>query len=67
MPEAGKVTIEVYDLIGQRVYEFELEHASEGQYQLELPLGGAGLPSGLYLTRITRNTQVDDLRIILNR
>jgi hypothetical protein len=65
--EAGPVTLEVYDQLGRSVYYFETYHDSEGQYQLEVPLGSYGLASGLYLVRLTRSDNVDELRIILNR
>jgi hypothetical protein len=65
--EAGPVTLEVYDQLGRSVYSFETYHDSEGQYQLEVPLGSSGLASGLYLVRLTRSDNVDELRIILNR
>ncbi|MEY4594565.1 MAG: hypothetical protein RIQ47_975, partial [Bacteroidota bacterium] len=65
MIESGRVSIEIYNLNGQRVIFREIEHDGMGEYNFELQLTEAGLTNGLYLVRMIRNGVADDMRIVL--
>jgi hypothetical protein len=65
MTEAGKASVEVYSLTGQRVIFQEMTHDGMGDFTMELSFDKAGLTSGLYLVRVMRNGSVDDLRIVV--
>ncbi|NNF59062.1 MAG: T9SS type A sorting domain-containing protein [Rhodothermaceae bacterium] len=51
MPEAGAARLEVFDVLGRKVATLLDEARAAGSYAV--PFEAAGLPSGLYLARLT--------------
>jgi subtilisin family serine protease len=54
LPEAGYVHIEVFDMLGRRVRTLVNESVSAGRFTSELDV--VGLPSGMYLARMSVQT-----------
>ncbi len=65
MPEAGRVTLAVYDALGREVARLVDGERPAGRY--EVVLDGAGLPSGLYLVRLTAEGFAQTRRVTLLR
>jgi len=50
LPEAGKVSIKVYNVLGELVQEFENKNQSAGKYSVDFP--GKKLPNGMYTFKL---------------
>ena len=68
LPEAGQVTIEIYDAAGTRVRTLVDEYRAAGTDSVRwngLDDGGATLGSGTYVCRLTVNGQVESRKMLL--
>ncbi|MBI5471774.1 MAG: T9SS type A sorting domain-containing protein [Ignavibacteriae bacterium] len=61
--QAGPVTINVYNSLGQRVATLLDEHLSVGQYQLTFD--GARLASGVYIYKMTAGSYSESKKMVL--
>jgi len=64
-PEAARVTLELFDVLGRRVAVLVDEDRSPGTF--ETALDGRALPSGVYLVRMTAGGTVRTRRVTLLR
>ncbi|MEM1041120.1 MAG: LamG-like jellyroll fold domain-containing protein [Bacteroidota bacterium] len=65
LPEAGRVTVAVYDVLGRAVAVLADGERAAGRY--EVALDGRGLPSGVYLVRMTAEGFAETRRVTLLR
>ncbi len=65
LPEAGRVTLAVYDVLGREVVRLVDDERRAGRY--EVVLDGADLPSGVYLVRMTASGFAATRRVTLLR
>ncbi|MBP3193843.1 DUF4838 domain-containing protein [Natronogracilivirgula saccharolytica] len=63
VPEQSHVTLEVYNVLGQRVTTLLNEEKSPGRY--EVTFDGAGLSSGVYLYRLQTDTFIETKQMML--
>lgn len=63
LPEVTEVSIEIYNIVGQRVKELLLGQKEAGYHKVEF--NGAGLPSGIYLYKITAGNFSESKKMIL--
>ena len=54
LPEAGQVTLEIYNLLGQRVAQLVNQQMAAGLYIV--PFNASTLPSGMYIYRMQANS-----------
>jgi hypothetical protein len=65
LPQSGFVTLEVYDILGERVATLISERLTAGKYRYDWD--GGSLASGVYLYRIQAGDYVDSKKMILLR
>lgn len=68
LKDAGKVTMEVYNLKGQKIRSYFANHGAPGFYQFtwdSRDMNGKMVPSGIYLYRMTSGTYSNTKRMIL--
>ena len=65
VPEAGRVRVEVFSLLGDRLTVLVDENQAPGYYQVHFD--AAGLASGMYLYRVTSTTGSASRRMLLLR
>ena len=63
LPQSGYITLNLYNMLGQKVSTVFEGPKSEGSQTVRID--GAGLPSGVYLLRITFGSEVQTIRISL--
>ncbi|MBK6913367.1 MAG: T9SS type A sorting domain-containing protein [Ignavibacteriales bacterium] len=63
LPEGTEVRIEIYNIVGQRVKELLLGQKEAGYHKVEF--NGAGLPSGIYLYKMTAGNFSESKKMIL--
>ncbi|MGB5894581.1 MAG: T9SS type A sorting domain-containing protein, partial [Ignavibacteriaceae bacterium] len=63
LPEAGLVTIRVYDVLGNEVAILVNERMEEGRY--EVTLDASSLSSGVYIYHMRVNDFIDTKKMIL--
>lgn len=63
--QAGPVKLQVFDLLGREVAVLVNEQKDAGGYQVRFD--ASGLPSGVYLYRLTAGTYVDAKKLVLVR
>ncbi|MBK7379676.1 MAG: VCBS repeat-containing protein [Ignavibacteriales bacterium] len=63
LPEGTEVRIEIYNIVGQRVKELLLGQKEAGYHKVEF--NGAGLPSGIYLYKMTAGNYSESKKMIL--
>jgi hypothetical protein len=63
IPDAGFVTLKVYDVLGNEIATLVNEEKSVGSY--EVKLDGNGLPSGIYFYRLQAGSFVETKKMIL--
>ena len=65
LPRRAETSLEIFNLLGQSVYSFDLGRLEAGQHQHYL--NAASLPSGSYLTRIDAGDQQSVKKMVLMR
>jgi hypothetical protein len=65
LPEAGEVSLEVYDLLGRRVATLVKGSKQAGRHQVRLR--GGDLPSGVYFGRLEAGSQTVTQKITVVR
>ena len=65
LPHASRVTLKVYNTLGQEVATLVNETKPAGVYTVEL--NAAGLASGIYFYRLTSGSFVETKKLILLR
>jgi hypothetical protein len=65
LPESGRVSFEVFNAIGQKVYEGVEENQSAGEHVFEFD--ARGLPSGMYVCRVRTGAAVATLPMMVVR
>ena len=65
VPGPGRVTIQVFDLLGGRVEMLLDEHRDEGMYTIRW--NAAGAASGLYLCRLNINGRFRTIKLLLQK
>ncbi len=65
LPEAQRVTLTVYDVLGREVARLVDGEVEAGRH--EAALDGAGLPAGVYLVRLTAGSVTETQRLTLVR
>lgn|GEM_PF-421736 len=63
IPEAGKVTLDVYDVLGRQVESLVNEYQERGSYTVRF--NASNLASGVYFYRITAGKYVETKRMLL--
>jgi uncharacterized delta-60 repeat protein len=63
LPKSGFVTLNVYNLLGQKVAELVNEKQHAGNYEATFNAGS--LPSGIYIYKIITNTYTNSRKMIL--
>ena len=63
MPSAGKVKLEIYDILGQKIAAFKKEYRQGGHY--EIIWNAAGYANGLYFYSIDFKEFTDVKKMIL--
>jgi len=63
LPEAGHVSLKVFNLLGNEVMTLVDEHQSEGAHQVELD--GASMQSGVYLCRLQAGSFSQAIKVTL--
>ena len=63
MPQDGKVTIKIYDILGQEVTTLLDEYRKADRY--EIAFNSAGLASGVYFYRIQVNDFIQTKKMLL--
>ena len=63
IPKAGLVTIDIYNVIGQKVKTLVAKFQTEGRYSIEFD--AADLPSGIYFCRLKANQFTSVKKLIL--
>jgi hypothetical protein len=64
LPLQAKVSLEVYNLVGQRVYELPARNLQPGNHQLVV--NGAGLKSGVYMYSVMVNGERFSKKMVIN-
>ncbi|MEW6195790.1 MAG: T9SS type A sorting domain-containing protein [Bacteroidota bacterium] len=70
LPEAGMVTLKVYDILGKEVAELVNETKAAGYYEVNFNVKthyGASLPSGVYIYTIRAGNYVESKKMILTK
>ncbi|MEW6196338.1 MAG: T9SS type A sorting domain-containing protein [Bacteroidota bacterium] len=70
LPEAGMVTLKVYDILGKEVAELVNETKAAGYYEVSFNVKthyGASLPSGVYIYTIRAGKYVESKKMILTK
>ncbi len=69
LKEPGFVTFKVYDILGKEVAELVNDHKNAGYYSVNFDAGSAdgGLPSGVYIYKLTVNNFVDVKKMLLTK
>ncbi len=67
IPEAGLTTIKLYNLLGQEIATLTNEYRNAGTYEVDFDASSilGGLPSGIYLYRISVNNFSSSKKMIL--
>jgi len=65
LPEAGRIRLELFDLLGRRVALIEQGYREEGAYTT--PIDDRGLSSGLYLLRLISPQGQETRKIVILR
>jgi hypothetical protein len=65
LPHESRVTLTVYDMLGQEVVRPVDAHQSAGRY--EVPLSAANLSSGVYFYRIRAGSYIDVRKMVILR
>jgi len=63
IPQSGKVSLKVFDLLGRQVALLEEEIKSSGTHQI--PFRGDDLASGIYLVRMESGSKTESVKVIL--
>ena len=63
LPEAGKVTLSIYDILGNEVRILVNEERSAGNYEIEF--NATGLPSGVYFYILRAGSFVESKKMLL--
>ncbi len=67
MPEQGKMSLELYNVLGEKVSNLESRNAAEGEYKTDLGFEEMGLPTGVYFVRLTTPSHIATLKIIYSQ
>ncbi|MEJ2196875.1 MAG: T9SS type A sorting domain-containing protein, partial [Ignavibacteriaceae bacterium] len=67
IPEEGVVSLDVYDLLGSKVASLVNEHQAAGNYSVQFDASSTagGLPSGIYIYRLTSGQFTSSKKLIL--
>jgi flagellar hook assembly protein FlgD len=68
LKEAGKVKIEIYNMKGQKIKTYNLEHTSPGYYQVSWDScddKGRSVASGIYLYRLSTGNYTSAKKMVL--
>jgi len=67
IPEVGVVSLDVYDLLGSKVASLVNEHQAAGNYSVQFDASSTagGLPSGIYIYRLTSGQFTSSKKLIL--
>ncbi len=65
IPESGNVSLEIFNMIGERVDILINELQNAGSYSLTWNTNVNSLPSGMYLARLNWNQNIKTLKVIL--
>ena len=65
LPEPSDVTLDVYNLLGQIIYENRWENLPEGKHKISWNIGCAKIPSGLYFYRISTEEYTETKTMVL--
>ncbi|MCB2199547.1 T9SS type A sorting domain-containing protein [bacterium] len=65
IPQAGQVTLQVFDLLGREVTRLDQPHQSAGQHSTTWNTSSLGLASGTYILRLTQGEQQVSTRAVL--
>jgi ligand-binding sensor domain-containing protein len=65
IPQAGFISLKVYDILGREVVTLVNEEKPAGNYELEFD--GKGLPSGIYFYRLSAEDWIDTRKMVLMR
>lgn len=63
LPKAGKVTLEVFDIVGRKVAELVNETKAAGNYTVQFDASNLG--SGIYFARLTSGNTIQTRKMIL--
>jgi hypothetical protein len=63
LPSDGIVTLKVYDVVGKEVATLVNAHRSAGTYSVEF--NASGLPSGIYIYRLSANNFTESKKMLL--
>jgi hypothetical protein len=70
LPEAGSVTLEVFDVSGRRVWEQQIAELAAGWHSIPFDgneQGGRNLPSGVYFCRVSALGVSQRLKLVIQR
>jgi len=57
LPEAGEVNLSVFSSLGEEIISRNLSYRNRGKNETTLDFSGLNVPSGVYLLRLTLQTQ----------
>lgn len=63
IPEAGDVTLKVYDILGKEISTLVDEFQTAGKYSVEFH--GSNLPGGIYICRLTSGNYTKSIKMML--
>jgi hypothetical protein len=66
LPEKTKLSLEIYNTMGTLIYAEKETEVPIGIYEPKINIGNLGLSSGIYFLRLTRNTNKETMKIIVN-
>jgi hypothetical protein len=64
MPEQGQMTLELYNVLGEKVADLSSGTATEGEHTMTLDFAALGLSSGSYIVKLSTPSHYSTLRVI---
>lgn len=65
LPQAGQVTFEIYNLLGQKIEILVNEYQTSGKHQLQWK--PEGLSSGIYIVQLRAGSQSKSMKLVLQK
>lgn len=65
LPQKSNVSIELYNLVGEKLMTLTNESQEKGKHQLELDLKATNIPAGVYLLKMNNASRTQSLRLVI--
>ncbi|MGD8782102.1 MAG: T9SS type A sorting domain-containing protein, partial [Ignavibacteria bacterium] len=65
LPQAGQVTLDIYNLLGEKIETLVNEYQTEGEHQLQWK--PEGLSSSIYFVRMLAGSKIKTIKLVLQK